>query len=148
LAFGLEVLMPWKERSVMEERLRYVARLLDGAGMSEVCRCFGISRKTGCKIFNRYKEHGLEALCDRARRPVRYANQLPEPMEQMIVRLKQDKPHRGARKIREALVRRLVGNVRSPPRVPGSAGRAGSLDCSLSPGSETKVRWAWISGGS
>ena len=58
--------MPWKESSVMEERLRFVARLLDGEGMSEVCRQFGISRKTGYKIYNRYKEHGLEALCDRS----------------------------------------------------------------------------------
>ncbi len=83
--------MPWKESSVMEERLRFVARLLDGEGMSDVCREFGISRKTGYKIFNRYKEHGLEALCDRSRRPVRYANQLPFQIEQMIVRLKKEK---------------------------------------------------------
>ena len=53
--------MPWKECSVMDERLRFVARLLDGEAMSEVCREFGISRKTGYKIFGRYKEHGLEA---------------------------------------------------------------------------------------
>jgi hypothetical protein len=33
-----------------------------------VCREFGISRKTGYKIFDRYKEHGLEALSDRSRR--------------------------------------------------------------------------------
>jgi transposase-like protein len=39
----------------MEERLRFVARLLDGEGMSDVCREFGISPKTGYKIFNRYK---------------------------------------------------------------------------------------------
>ena len=38
--------MPWKECSVMDERLRFVARLLDGEAMSEVCRAFGISRKT------------------------------------------------------------------------------------------------------
>jgi transposase len=69
--------MPWKECSVVEERLRFVARPLDGEAMTELCREFGISRKTGYKIFDRYKEHGLEALCDRSRRPVRYANQLP-----------------------------------------------------------------------
>ena len=51
--------MPWKESSVMEERLRFVARLLDGEGMSEVCRSFGISRKTGYKIFKRYKEEAI-----------------------------------------------------------------------------------------
>ena len=108
--------MPWKASSVMEERLRFVARLLEGESMSEVCRSFGISRKTGYKIFNRYKAHGLEALCDRSRRPVRYANQLPEPLETMIVSLKREKPHWGARKIRELLVRRLAGEARIPAK--------------------------------
>ena len=50
--------MPWKASSVMEERLRFVARLLDGEAMTDVCREFGISRKTGYKIYDRYKEHG------------------------------------------------------------------------------------------
>jgi len=76
--------MPWKECSVVDERLRFVARVLDGEAMSDVCRSFGISRKTGYKIFNRYKEHGLEALSDRSRRPVRYANQLPQQIESLI----------------------------------------------------------------
>ena len=108
--------MPWTASSVMEERLRFVARLLDGESMTEVCREFGISRKTGYKIFDRYKEHGLAALTDRSRRPVRYANQLPVQVETLIVRLKGEKPHWGARKIRELLVRRLSGDVRVPAR--------------------------------
>lgn len=108
--------MPWRECSVMEERLRFVARLLDGEGMSDVCRVFGISRKTGYKIFNRYKDEGLEALTDRSRRPVRYANQLPDQIERTIVRLKKDKPHWGARKIRELLIRKLAGDVRIPAK--------------------------------
>ena len=98
----------------MEERLRFVARLLDGEAMSEVCREFGISRKTGYKIFDRYKEHGLEALSDRSRRPVRYANQLPEQIEALILRAKREKPHWGARKIRELLLRKLDGDFRVP----------------------------------
>ena len=108
--------MPWKECSVVDERLRFVARLLDGEPMAEVCRSFGISRKTGYKIFSRYREHGLEALSDRSRRPVRYANQLPPQIETLILTLKRDKPHWGARKIRELLVRRLSGDVRIPAR--------------------------------
>ena len=100
----------------MDERLRFVARLLDGESMSEVCREFGISRKTGYKIFTRYKDHGLEALTDRSRRPVRYANQLPPQIESLIVTLKQEKPHWGARKIRELLVRRLRGDIRIPAK--------------------------------
>ena len=108
--------MPWKASSVMEERLRFVVRLLDGEAMTDVCREFGISRKTGYKIFDRYKEHGLEALTDRTRRPVRYANQLPQQLESLIVQLKAEKPHWGARKIRELLVRRLDGDVRVPAK--------------------------------
>jgi transposase InsO family protein len=57
-----------------------------------------------------------EALTDRSRRPVRYANQLPAQIESRIVSLKGDKPHWGARKIRELLVRRLDGDVRVPAR--------------------------------
>lgn len=106
--------MPWRACSVMEERLRFVARLLDGESMSDVCREFGISRKTGYKIFARYKAEGLYALTDRSRRPVRYANQLPAPIERLIVQCKRDKPHWGARKIRELLVRKLAGDVRVP----------------------------------
>ena len=52
----------------MEERMRFVVRLLDGEPMSGLCREFGISRKTGYKIFDRYQHHGLEALSDRSRR--------------------------------------------------------------------------------
>jgi transposase InsO family protein len=108
--------MPWNESSVMDERLRFIGRLLDGEPMTDVCREFGISRKTGYKVYHRYKEHGLEALTDRSRRPVRYANQLPQQVESLIVTLKRDKPHWGARKIRELLVRRLDGDVRVPAK--------------------------------
>jgi hypothetical protein len=59
----------------------------------EVCREFGISRKTGYKIFDRYEECGLTALNDRSRRPVRYANQLLQQVESLIVRLRAEKPH-------------------------------------------------------
>jgi len=100
----------------MDERLRFVSRLLDGEAMTDVCREFGISRKTGYKIYRRYQTLGLEALSDRSRRPVRYANQLPPQIGGLIVSLKRDKPHWGARKIRELLVRRLDGDVRIPAK--------------------------------
>jgi len=49
---------------------------------------------------------------------VRYANQLPPQLEGQIVALKREKPHWGARKIRELLVRRLDGDVRIPAKSP------------------------------
>lgn len=108
--------MPWKECSAVEERLRFVARIIEGEAMTEVCREFGISRKTGYKIFNRYKTDGPGAFADRSRRPVRYANQLPQQVESLIVASKREKPHWGARKIRELLVRRLPSEVRLPAK--------------------------------
>ena len=98
----------------MDERMRFVIRLKDGESMASLCREFGISRKTGYKIFERYEECGLEGLSDRTRRPFRYANQLPEQVEAAIVSTKREKPHWGARKIRERLVRRLPHAVRVP----------------------------------
>jgi hypothetical protein len=38
--------MAWKECSVMDERPRFIARLLDGEALSDLCREFGIYRKT------------------------------------------------------------------------------------------------------
>jgi hypothetical protein len=82
--------MPWKERSIVEERMRFVLRLKDGESMASLCRKFGISRVTGYKIFDRYKECGLEGLTDRARTPYRYANKLPAQLEAMIVSMRRE----------------------------------------------------------
>ncbi len=90
----------------MDERLRFVARLLDGEKMAVLCREFDISRKTGYKIFNRYKDCGLEGLTDRSRRPYRQANQLPFQIEALIVQLKREHPNFGAPKIRDRIKRR------------------------------------------
>jgi hypothetical protein len=61
----------------VDERLKFVARLLDGEKMAVLCY----------KILTRYNEIGLEGLTDRSRRPYRHANQLPLQIETRIVRL-------------------------------------------------------------
>jgi transposase InsO family protein len=98
----------------MDERMRFVIRLKDGESMASLCREFGISRKTGYKIFERYEQCGLEGLTDRTRRPFRYGNQLPEQVEAAIVAAKKEKPNWGARKIRERLLRRLPHAIKVP----------------------------------
>jgi len=89
----------------MDERVRFVARLLEGEKMAPLCRSFGISRKTGYKIFERYRQMGLEGLMDRSRRPYRQANRLPFQVESLIVSLRKEQPSWGAPKIREKLIR-------------------------------------------
>ena len=105
--------MPWRECCKMDERLRFVARLMEGEQMAQLCREFGISRKTGYKIFERYKNCGLRGLTDRSRRPYRQSNRLPEQLESVIVRLRREQPSWGAPKIREKL-RRLHPDLPVP----------------------------------
>jgi putative transposase len=97
----------------MDERLRFVARLLDGEKMAVVCREFGISRKTGYKIFNRYQDVGLRGLEDQAKAPYRHPNKLPFQVEKAILRIKQEHGSWGAPKIREKLIKEYP--VISPP---------------------------------
>jgi putative transposase len=97
----------------MDERLRFVARLLDGEKMAVLCREFDVSRKTGYKIFARYKDCGLEGLTDRSRRPYRHGLRLPFQIEKLIVQLKQEHPSWGAPKIREK-IKRLHSEITLP----------------------------------
>src|ERR1700726_3443943 len=101
--------MPWQECRKMDERLRFIARLLDGERMAGLCREFDISRQTGYKIFSRYKDFGLVGLTDRSRRPYRQANRLPFQIESLIVQLRKENPSWGAPKIREKIKRRRLG---------------------------------------
>jgi len=105
--------VPWRECYKMDERMRFVARLLDGEKMAELCREFEISRKTGYKIFTRYRDCGVDGLTDRSRRPYRHANRLPFQIEKLIVGLKREHSSWGAPKIREKL-RRLYSDIQLP----------------------------------
>lgn len=105
--------MPWKETSVMDERMKFVGRLLSGEKMAPLCREFGISRVTGHKIWNRYQESGAAAVQNRSRAPHSHPNRTPFEVEQVIVRLKKEKPKWGAPKIRE-LINRRYPDIKPP----------------------------------
>jgi len=105
--------MGWKECSLMDEKLKFIARLLEGEKMAPLCREFGISRKTGYKLWERYREMGNEALIEQKRTPYRYANKLPLQLEALILDTKKEFPNWGAPKIREKIKRRYP-DVRLP----------------------------------
>jgi putative transposase len=89
----------------MDQRLKFIGRFLSGEKMAPLCREFGISRVTGYKIVNRYKEVGLDALYDRSRAPYRQANRLPYQVERTLLGIKKEHPSWGAPKIRDKLIR-------------------------------------------
>lgn len=65
--------MPWQEITAVDLRTEFVELNRCGTlSFSELCRRYGISRKTGYKWLNRYAEQGVEGLQDRSRRPARH----------------------------------------------------------------------------
>jgi putative transposase len=87
----------------MDERTKFVGRILEGEKIAPLCREFGISRVTGHKIWNRYLSDGNNGLYNRSRKPHSHPNQTPFEVEKLIVRLKREKPTWGAPKIRERI---------------------------------------------
>ena len=51
--------MPWKESSIMDERTKFISRLLEGETMTSVCAEFSISRKTGYRVVEEIQGRGL-----------------------------------------------------------------------------------------
>ena len=102
--------MPWKESSVMDERTKFISRLLEGENMTQVCEEFGISRKTGYKLRKRYQAEGAAGLEDKSRAPYKKARLTPPLVEKAILGLKKEKPHWGAAKIREIFKKRYAGS--------------------------------------
>ena len=124
----------------MDKRLQFVARLLEGEKMTALCREFGIARKTGYKIFDRYKDCGVVALSDRSRRPQRQANRLSAPIEARIVRVKREYPGWSAPKIRETLRQQV-------PDLPHCPAISTSTRCSIAPAWSTAAATARPSDG-
>ena len=94
--------MSWETKTVMEQRKQFIiAASAEGANISELCREFGISRKTGHKWINR-ADMGLP-LCDQSRRPHRQPSKTAEEVEQKIIQMRLAHPAWGGKTIRAAL---------------------------------------------
>jgi putative transposase len=81
--------MTWKETCAMNERLGFVLEAKRGERtMSELCRVFGVSRKTGYKWLARYEELGEAGLEERSRAAHQHPNAMSEETAVAIVRLR------------------------------------------------------------
>ena len=97
--------MAWKDVSVMSQRAEFVelARV-EGSNVSELCRRFGVSRKTGYKWLSRYEVAGHSGLADQSRRPLDPAGRTSEEMEQRVLAMRTKHPAWGGRKLRRRLM--------------------------------------------
>jgi transposase InsO family protein len=100
--------MPWKTNSFKEQRWKFIQEFLrNKSGFSELCRGWGISRKTGYKWIDRFKARGRWGLADRPREAHEVHNR---PTEQWLGRVRRWRglhPSWGAPKLRWVLRRRF-----------------------------------------
>jgi putative transposase len=99
--------MPWKERTAVEERKKFI----DEWGMqndcfAELCRKYGISRQTGYKWVERFESQGEPGLLELSRAPQRSPQAISEEVAEEVIKLRQQHPRWGPRKLRAYLNRR------------------------------------------
>lgn len=94
--------MPWKERTVMSERQRFLAEVTRGEeSFSAVCRKYEISRKTGYKWLHRAENgEGLENL---SKKPFHSPRRTPPEIEKLVLDERDQHPAWGPRKLKQAL---------------------------------------------
>jgi transposase InsO family protein len=96
----------------MEEKLRFVFDYeRDEQNMTELCQRYGIARETGYFWLRRYRAAGLAGLVERSRAAERHRNQTPEPIERMVLELRQAHMRWGPRKLKRILERDQPGRV-------------------------------------
>ena len=105
--------MAWKECDRVSLRREFVSlALVEGSNISELCRRFEISRKTGYKWLKRQREEGDSALSDQSRRPRRFPSQTSAEKESQVLAVRDEHPSWGGRKIHRRL--KNLG-VKHPP---------------------------------
>jgi putative transposase len=95
--------------------MRFVSRLETGERMTDLCREYEISRKTGYKFLDRYRKQGPRGLFDESRRPITHPGQTRDEIRKLVLDLKAEKPTWGPAKLFAQLQKRHPG-VKIPSR--------------------------------
>jgi putative transposase len=107
--------MPWNISSVFKARERFIDLVIRSRlPVARACRQAGISRKTGFKFLARYRQAGLTGLQDVSRRPQNFPTQISSRWLKALLRLRQQHPYWGGRKIYYLLKRQQP--YQRPPR--------------------------------
>lgn len=105
---AMEAAMPWKEMCTMGIREEFVVRAMaPDANVAALCREYGVSRKTGYKWLERFRDGGLLALEDASRKPRHSPLKASGDVVAMVVRIRTAHPRWGSKKILAILRREL-----------------------------------------
>src|SRR5882672_9451108 len=93
--------MVWAETCSMKEKGRFCMAYETGeASMSELCRHFGISRKTGYQVLARWRSEGVLGLADRSHAPHRMPHASSKCVREALVALRRVQPTWGPKKLK------------------------------------------------
>lgn len=99
--------MPWSQTTPMDQKTQFIADYLrQTLSMTELCELYGISRKTGYKLIERYLAHGPQGLEERSRRPHASPHQTAQPIVDALLELRHRHPSWGAKKLLAILEKR------------------------------------------
>ena len=101
--------MSWLEVNKVEQRKVFILRYFEGERMSDLCREYEISRKTGYKFIERFNQHGFDGLTDLSKRPYRMPNKTDELVENMVINMKNKYPTWGPKKLKVKLTEKHPG---------------------------------------
>jgi putative transposase len=103
----------------VNERVKFVSRIEDGERMSDVCAEFGISRKTGYKFLNRFRQYGPVGLYDEPRVAQRIPHRLSSELAELLLTARKSHPTWGPRKLRAWLLAKNPGVLLPAPSTIG-----------------------------
>lgn len=96
--------MPFTELSIMSQRLEFcILASKPESNLSDLCRRFNITRRTGYKWLKRFLEEGMLGLEDKSKRPDNFPNQVAPYIDQYVVTLRKNDPEWGAKKLYKIL---------------------------------------------
>jgi len=92
--------LPWKQTSRETEQIRFIRRWqVGGLTFVDLCRQYGVSRKTGYKRVHRFQAYSWEGLRDRNRTPRRHPNRTPRAVAERLIEARQAYPTWGPKKL-------------------------------------------------
>jgi transposase InsO family protein len=99
--------VPWKVSNPVDLKMEFLVRLQKGERMTALCEEFGISRKTGHKLRNRYEAFGAEGLLEESKAPRSIPHKTAREVVDVLLAKRRENPDWGARKIKDVLERAL-----------------------------------------
>jgi len=99
--------VPWNASTPVDLRIEFMSRILRGERVTDLCREYGISRKTGDKFKQRFKRLGLGGLADQRRAPKVIPHRTPPELVEIIAAERRAHPSWGAKKLKQVLEERL-----------------------------------------